>query len=90
MERRVLWLQSKAEVNSVLQTFAKAAGSHMGCEAIRTLLAVFFPGRNALCAGSPSGKAARSLLGVSFVGWRFSVHQKVVLLKQGYPSQRLV
>lgn len=74
----------------MLQTFAKAAGSHLGCEAMRTLISVVFPGRNALCAGSPSGKTAYSLLGVSFAGWRFSEQQKVVLLKQGYPSQRQV
>lgn len=74
----------------MLQTFAKAAGSHLGCEAMTTLISVVFPGRNALCAGSPSGKTAHSLLGVSFAGWRFSEQQKVVLLKQGYPSQRQV
>lgn len=74
----------------MLQTFAKAAVSYMGCEAMRTLIYVVFPGRNALCAGSPSGKAAHSLLGVSFAVWRLSVQQKVVLLKQGYPSQRQV
>lgn len=75
-ERRVLWLQPKAEASSVLQTFAKAAGSHMGCEATRTLKSMVFPGRNAWCAGSPSGKTAHSLLCVSSVSWRFSVQQK--------------
>lgn len=54
----------------MLQIFAKAAGSHLGCEAVRALIPLLFPGRNALCAGSPSGKAAHGLLGVSFVGWR--------------------
>lgn len=90
MERLALWLQTKAEASSALQPSAKAAGSHLGCEAVQACIPVAFPGRNTSCAGSPSAKAARNPLGVSLVGWRFPTQPNVVLLEQGCPSQRQI
>lgn len=76
-----LRLQTKAEASPVLQTSAKAAGSHLGCEATRASIPMAFPGRNTSHAGNPSGRTAHNPLGVSLEGWRFPTQQNAVLLE---------
>lgn len=49
--RPALWLQTKAQASYVLQTPAKKAGSHLGCEALQASIPVAFPGRNTLYTG---------------------------------------